>query len=273
MKQNMLIGTLALCSILMASACKEETPPPEHEFKTFRTERTERLNNDADAPSGRILIEMDYLTAQDSIGRSANRTVMQRMYERSVSLAPQAAADSFATEYLKRYREDLQELYSQEKKTQVTKAWYEYSRTIAAHHLTGSKELIQYEVTHSFHEGGSAPYEEKLFLNFDARSGVLLTADSIFKKGSRIELEALLLQELEEEQDVKSLEELRQKGFLRLTNMYATDNFLLLEEGICFYYQRDELASYEAGPVEIHLSYKKLKNILTDKTKDLWSRF
>lgn len=273
MKQNMLIGMLAFGSILMASACKETTPPPKHEFQTLQTERSERLNKDSDAPSGRIRIEMDYLTAQDSIGRSVNGTVMQRMYERTVTQTPQAAADSFATAYLKRYREDLQELYNREKKTQVTKAWYEYNRTIAARHIPDTKELVQYEVTHSFREGGAAPYEEKLFLNFDARSGALLTADSIFKKGSHIELEALLLQALEKEQNVESLEELREKGFLRLTNIYATDNFLLQEKGIRFYYQRDELASYEAGPVEIYLTYKKLKNILTDKTKDLWSRF
>lgn len=273
MKKFHLICIPALAGILMCYSCHNEPEKvPERTVKTLKIEKKEPLTHDPDAPNGHIRIEMDYLATNDSVSRSTNRMLMEKVYGSGYP-SPQAAADSFATNYLKRYKEELQELYLQEKNTEAIRSWYQYNREIRVKNVSDSQDLIQYQIGRKYHEGGASDYEETFFLNFDARNGGLLTLDSIFKTGSRIELETLLLKQLEKEQDVKSLQELKEKGFLRLTNIYATGNFLLKEKGICFYYQRDELATYDKGPIEIHLTYKKLKNILTDKTKDLWSRF
>lgn len=272
MKQTVLAGAVALLGAWACSACRPKEPAPEHRFESLEIERTEKLTDEEGAPAGQIRIQMDYLADKNAVSLQTNRTVMERMYG-GPHTVPQAAADSFAQQYLQRYREELEPLYRQEAKSQVIRTWYAYDRQITARNITEGEELIQYRITQRYHEGGTAPYEETVYLNFDARSGALLTGDSLFRKGSRIELEALLLQELEKEQDAVSLDELRKKGFLRLTPMYVTENFLLEEEGIRFHYQPAELASYEKGAVEIHLTYKKLKHILTEKTKDIWSRF
>lgn len=272
MKKLYLISVSLLSGMLMCYSCHNEPEVPERKVKTLKIEKEEPLTDAPDAPKGSIRIEMDYLAADDSVSKSTNRELLEKVYGTEIS-SPQEAADSFATAYLSRYKEELQELYLQEKQTKVTRSWYQYDSEIKVKNVSGSEDLIQYEIARKYHEGGKSDYEETFFLNFDARNGGLLTLDSIFNRGTRIELEALLLQELEKKEEVKSLQELKEKGFLRLTGIYATENFQLREKGVCFYYQRDELAAYEEGPVEIVLSYKKLKNILTDKTKDLWSRF
>lgn len=272
MKKSYLISISLLSGILMCYSCHNEPEVPERTVKTLKVERNEPLTGDPDAPNGHIRIEMDYLATNDSVSKNTNRILLEKVYGMEYK-TPQATADSFATAYLNRYKEELQNLYLQEKQTKVTRSWYDYNREIKVKNVSDSEDLIQYQIDSKYHEGGESDYEETFFLNFDARNGGLLTLDSIFTRGSNIELEALLLQQLEDDQDVKSIQELKEKGFLQLTNIYPTGNFLLRDKGICFYYQRDELAPYENGPVEIHLTYKKLKNILTDKTKDLWSRF
>lgn len=82
-----------------------------------------------------------------------------------------------------------------------------------------------------------------------------------------------MLQQLEEQKEAASIDELREMGFLKLTGLYATQNFLLEEKGIRFHYQPDELASFENGATVIFIPYKKIKSILTEKFIDLWNRF
>ncbi|WP_298630281.1 RsiV family protein [uncultured Porphyromonas sp.] len=46
-----------------------------------------------------------------------------------------------------------------------------------------------------------------------------------------------------------------------------TNNLFFDEEGITFYYNPYELATYAAGPIEIHLSYQALAPFFTSEFK------
>ena len=275
MKKKALIGiTTGLCCLSAITACQRQSALHEvREWETIKAEHSQTLCADEGAPSAHVYVEMDYLTADDSVCRETNRLVMKKMYGLRTLLAPKAAADSFAADYLKRYHTELQGLYNQEKKSEVSRGWYDYKRQIKAKNISHTSGLIQYQIDQLYHEGGNHVYQETSFLNFDPQNGNLLTLDSLFKKGTRIELETIMLQQLEEQKEAASIDELREMGFLKLTGLYATQNFLLEEKGIRFHYQPDELASFENGATVIFIPYKKIKSILTEKFIDLWNRF
>ena len=113
--------------------------------------------------------------------------------------------------------------------------------------------------------GGAHPHQWSQWLNFDFESGKLLTKDDVFLASAKVDIERMLLDhlmlmqaEIYPDESLKTLEDLQQKGFLQMTNMYIPDNFLLHKEGVSFLFNRYDIAPYSAGEIVIEIPYEEI---------------
>ena len=115
--------------------------------------------------------------------------------------------------------------------------------------------------------GGAHGNSGLTYVSFDAATGEKITLTNIItdekKLVERSEKKFRTIKRLDSDDD------LRKAGFWFEGNTFSLpDNFGITGEGLVFYYNNYEIASYAMGPTKLVLSYNELKNILR---KELFS--
>lgn len=256
--------------LMLTASCREYREKSAIQWHTLKKNSEIRMTDNPESPACRISLTVDYLTGCDSVSTKTNRLIARQLFGLD-SPDITAAADSFIKYYQSQYLSELYPLYIHEEKNSQTKNWYDYTCRYAARYLKAHSRLLQFEIKKKNKEGGYTTHEETGYLNLQLQDASPLTADSLFRAGTAPQLERMLLEELQEMFEAHSLNELKAKGLLRISDIYITDNILIEPDGICFHYQPDELAPHSFGDILIHLTYKKTKHILTEKAKTLWN--
>ena len=99
-------------------------------------------------------------------------------------------------------------------------------------------------------------------MNFDNKTGKLLTLRDVFVPGFEQRLNELLLNALVEKADAKDESDLRDRGYLYAMDMFAPENFVLGKKSVTFVYNHYEIASYDKGIIELELSYDDLEELI-----------
>ena len=121
---------------------------------------------------------------------------------------------------------------------------------------------MAYIATIDYYEGGAHGTNQQEVMNFEAKTGRLLTLQDIFIDGSEEELNKILLDALIESKGVSSLSDLKQKGYLVSVDIYAPQNFIIGEETITFIYNPSEIAPHTEGATQLIIPYTALEKIL-----------
>ena len=247
---------------MLMTACHTDT---ENHFawKKATADKQVPLCGDKDSPRCSVHLEMHYAeNAGDSqTATEINNAIEQHLLEMS-DLTMQQAADSFAAQYAASYRRNLLPLYREDKGDPDKCPWYEYRYSIDTETAEGREGVAVYKATVDYYEGGAHGINQLLTMNFDTQSGRLLRLQDVFVAGYEHRLNELLTDALLKQTDCKSLDELRQKGYLYSMDMFAPENFVLGEDGITFVYNPYEIASYSVGKTELTIDYVDLEEIL-----------
>lgn len=234
----------------------------------------EEWQGDDAMPACRVEIRMSYPTITDKayteLRDSLVKYICQRIYSAPITdyskEGVKAHLEKLVEEQIGDYKLDLE----QAKKLNFDVASYSvFSREFAysdsvtySHH--GILSLISKTVEYS---GGVHPNEVVSTLNYDLNNRVPITVSSIFKNPNDEELRDLLFDSLMRSFGVETREELEYKGVFNYHALEVTSNLYFNEDGITFYYNPYELATYSAGPIELHLSYRVLAPFLTGEFK------
>lgn len=260
----MLLSTwLSGCGIVE----KYNESPYKHIFK----EEEAHLTEDASSPFCDFSIDYTYLDEEgDSIATLINRTIQDEFLGNAyASLIPEEAVDSFMNVYIRDYRRETGELYQADRSKVASEeeipAWYNQTYSMVTFIEEGHGGTINVSANVFVDTGGAHPNQWSRWLNFDFESGKLLTKDDVFLASAKTDIERILLDhlilmqaELYPDESLKTLEDLQQKGFLQLTNMYIPDNFLLRKEGVSFLFNRYDIAPYSAGEIVIEVPYEEI---------------
>ncbi len=87
-------------------------------------------------------------------------------------------------------------------------------------------------------------------------------------QGAEKRLAEILQDKLEAAVGAADLNELKDKGYLNVTDMYAPQNFILGKSEITFIYNIYEIAPYEQGITKLSVSYSDLEDLLTKDFND-----
>lgn len=246
---------------------KYDDSPYKHIFK----EEEAHLTEDASSPFCDFSVDYTYLDEEgDSIATLINRTIQGEFLGNDyASLTPEEAVDSFMNVYIRDYRKETGELYQVDRakgtSDEEIPAWYNQTYSLVTFIEEGHGGTINVSANVFIDTGGAHPHQWSQWLNFDFESGKLLTKDDVFLASAKVDIERMLLDhlmlmqaEIYPDESLKTLEDLQQKGFLQMTNMYIPDNFLLHKEGVSFLFNRYDIAPYSAGEIVIEIPYEEI---------------
>lgn len=99
-------------------------------------------------------------------------------------------------------------------------------------------------------------------MNFEEKTGRLLSLADIFVDGYESQLKALLLDALKEKTGLTTNQALHNQGYLRSMEIYVPENFILSDTAITFVYNPDEIAPYSLGSIELTIGMPALEKLL-----------
>ncbi len=258
-----LMTALAVGGVLMLCACGDTEDSNKMVFKSVKTERHVAISNENGAPGCSVSLEI--ACADEKQGGEAAKNMNATLAEELLDISGvtlQQAADSFANSYTRNYMKDMGPLYREDRNDPAKRQWYEYHYNITSETMAGDEGVTIYTAYLDYYEGGAHGINQKLAMNFDNKTGRLLTLADVFVAGYDTKLNEKLLNALMELKDAESMEALQEKGFLLAVDIYAPENFMIGNEAITFIYNPYEIAPYSEGITELTLEKETLEDIL-----------
>ena len=255
---SIIVSALTICV-----GCGNNTSTPTITFEKAKVNKKVALTSDSNAPSCSMSIEVDYANSDNGeTAKAINDAIEKKLFSMN-GLSMQQAVDSFVSQYTHEYKQNLTPLYIEDKGDELKRRWYEYEYNIETETKVGRDDaVVIYTITLDYYEGGAHGIEQLLIMNFDKQSGNQLTLQDIFVPGYEERLKEMLLNKLMDMTDSKTMEELKEKGFLYSMDMFPSENFMLEEDHITFVYNVYEIAPYTMGRTSLELSYSELSEIL-----------
>ena len=146
-----------------------------------------------------------------------------------------------------------------------------YTETVTAKSIDTGNRYSTYQVTVSSYTGGAHPNTAISSMTFDYAAEQVLTPATLFKAGSDSTLMALITESLAAKLGVPQ-NRLTQGGLFADTipmpkNVYVVNNSLV------FHYGQYEIAPYSAGMFDIDISPFRVRDILSDQGRALFSGY
>lgn len=253
---------VTVMALAMSGCQQQKTSGSPTQFDSIVVNVPQKLiENDSLSPQCNFQINLKYATPDDSINQVINKAIVYAAFEYE-NLTPQTAVDSFKNYYLKHYKEDITPFYLEDAKKGEISAWYNYEYTLTSSLVAALDSVWGYQLDVISYEGGAHGSHTISYMNFSKTTGKQLQLEDVFADNYKEPLTLILLDALKNHLQVETIDELHDEGYLNLIDMYPSKNFLLSPEGIKFYYNAYEIAPYAAGPTELTIPYKALKDIL-----------
>ena len=279
MKTRICMMLTALLMALSMGGCKWASSYNYSPYYNRFVEETIYLFPD-DGSSPYCDFSMDYscLNAEDdSIFQIINQTLQQEFMGHVYSqLSPDAAIDSFKNDYLRTFRSEVGEMFQFDMANDSTgtemPAWYNRTYSMTTFLDDGMEGIKHASANYFVDMGGAHPNQWSKWINFDIHTGKMLGKEEVFMPEAKAEIEALLLDKLillqaknYPDETINTLEDLQNKGFLSMTNMYIPDNFLLNKDKVLFLFNRYDIAPYAAGETILEVAYEEMNHYMKIK--------
>lgn len=214
-----------------------------------------------DGPSYTIDVALDVPVGKTHKDSVVNMNICRMLYLREKTLLQEATAD-FLDTLRRNFDDEMADLYDPQDESGFP---YTYALNMEGKVSPTSREdVIGYTLaTYSF-TGGAHGNSATLYLNMDARTGEVLTADSVFVAEKKDEIKSLIERQLMADNGCESLDSLRAKTAITvLGDVYVGDNnFILWQDGVQFIYNQYEIAPYAVGAIRVKLTYEQLEGCL-----------
>ena len=262
---------LIVLGLLGATGCDWIGPSNDSPYNHIFREEAAHLTDDASSPFCDFSIDYTYLEDEnDSIATLINQAIQREwLGDDYANLLPEVAVDSFMHVYIRDYRQEVGKLYGADRAQATSEEeipnWYNQTYSLVTFVEEGRGGTVNASANYFVDMGGAHPNQWSRWMNFDFVSGKHLTQEEVFLPSAKADIEKLLLDKLirqqaeqHPEENVASLEDLQQLGFLQMTNMYIPDNFLLGKEAVLFLFNRYDIAPYSAGEIVIEVPYEEI---------------
>lgn len=168
------------------------------------------------------------------------------------------ALEAYKNDRVSEYREaNLPLLEESDGMSHSVLSWSDYTYG----KISGSHEgIISYTMTKYSYTGGAHGMTSVTSLNFDTRTGSLLSEADFFKEGYRSVLSDLLSRHLP-----GSLESPEDTSMLFVREIEPNGNFRVSEEGVTYIYNQYEIAPYVMGAIQVTVPWNELEGIYIKK--------
>lgn len=205
-----------------------------------------------------VSVSLDSIVPNENIDSAAavkiNNYIVTKMLGQSSYLSVKEAIDAF----IERKKEEF-------KVEEYLMTCYD--------HITGTADVgLNGVINYTFHEdyygGGAHPTQLVTIQRFDMQTGRVLSLWDVFTDSCSNTLKGLLTKKLMEREEVNTLEELHEKGFLEMVDMFLPQNFWLDKDSLSFFFNQYDIAPYALGQTSLSFSYEELKPYLKEWMKE-----
>lgn len=181
------------------------------------------------------------------------------------NLSPQEALDEYIDEYKEEYQ-SLSNIYYEEVQRLAADdhlpMWYWYSLNIENNIMHESDSLLSYAVEYSDYSGGAHGSYRVTYTNIDLDELVTVSEEDIFVPNYTQKLAEIIVNRLMVQNEVTTREELIEKGFFNVDEIFPNNNFWISDEGLHYAFNQYEIAPYVMGVIEVYIPFDDLKDIL-----------
>ena len=258
-KKIRFITSTACDSVLLVKGCKAQSPM-------------------CKASISLVLLDVDSTNKYIQQVRNINRYIIDKMLVTCEGASPQNASKEYVTKQMKEFTSSVKNLYYEDlemlnKSTQqatnqhatITSlvANYNYEFNVKSEAYLGHADsVVCYRMSNYEFTGGDHGMTIETDVTFSLSTGRPILPEQIFKPGSKDLLIKRLTTKLMEKKHVKTQEQLREIGYLDISDMFISPNMLLEQDSIKFHYDPYDIAPYVFGDITISLSYHEIKDLM-----------
>ena len=137
---------------------------------------------------------------------------------------------------------------------------------ISAKDIYHTPKILCLEFSSGGYTGGAHGNYNVSYYNIELYTGELLMLENLLIKGFEKKLNELIDKKFRDVKDLKPGDDLEKNGGLFDSKITYNDNFAVTKEGLKFYYNNYEIASYAAGPTELLITYKELNDLIPENS-------
>lgn len=210
--------------------------------------------------------------------REINRYIIDKILVTCEGAAPEKAAEVYVTKQMKEFTSTVKDLYyedlkmldeqshlPQEQQSGVNSlaSSYNYTFNVESEAKLGyADSVVCFKLKNYEFTGGAHGMTVETDVTFSLSTGHPILPEQVFKSGSKDQLIKRLTQKLMDMKHVKTQEQLREIGYLDISDMFISQNMLLEKDSIKFHYDPYDIAPYVFGDLTISFSYQELRDIM-----------
>ena len=173
------------------------------------------------------------------------------------NLSKALTASLFGDQYAAMPVEKAMEAYIKENVDEYRKA--NLPLLEASEGMPHHRDILSYTMTKYTYTGGAHGMTSETALNFDMKTGSLLTEGDFFKEGYKEKLPALLSGHL-----ASSLENPADTSMLFTREIGPNGNFMVSPEGVTYIYNQYEIGPYVMGAIRVTVPWDELEGLIEE---------
>lgn len=257
-------ATFCIMAITLFSCNTKSAPSVENnsiEFNTINSIENYHWNNDSTQPSCNLKLAFTYPSTYENkaILDSLQRIFVSCFFNEMYTLyTPEDAIINYTKAYIDNYKEDVKIFHLNNDAHDDKEEYFSYYETISNEIKFNSNNILAFQVVQSNYKGGANSYEFLKNYSINLKTGKLITEDDIFKPGYEKLLSPIFRDYLIKSNNVQTISELENLGYLDIAEMTPNNNFFLDDKGITYIFNKGEYSITKFDPITIFVPFKEI---------------
>jgi len=171
---------------------------------------------------------------------------------------PVRVMDGIKQVYFDNYLASNEGIYTEE-----MSATFNWQSMIFMHVLMNSAHLLTLYTDHYAFTGGAHGLQTRQYTVFSLWSGKEVVFKYLFGENNTSALSEIITRKIRGMKGIGDMQSLKDAGFFT-DEIQPSDNFYVTRDGIGFYYNQYDIASYAMGPVDVFIPFAELNKVLVN---------
>ena len=132
-----------------------------------------------------------------------------------------------------------------------------------SHIIMNGSHILSFYIDHYAYTGGAHGLQTRQFTMVNQWTGKEVRLKDIFKEHSETQLGDIITNKIHVMNNIPTAQSLKDAGFFT-DSVLPTDNFYITSDGIGFYYNQYDIASYTKGYIDVFIPFRELKGLISN---------
>ncbi|MDR3062073.1 MAG: DUF3298 and DUF4163 domain-containing protein [Dysgonamonadaceae bacterium] len=257
-------------SIIGLSGCKRNAKVVDNPitFDSLLLAETYYLNSDPEQPSCNLQVNFVYpkeYKDKKILGKMQILFIDKVFGKNYIDQTPEIALQNYKDSYIENFKQferrtgESDFLENDEMKDETGFSYYKKLKNSIPF---SKNNIISLLVESNIYEGGAHGSHSIYGYVFDLTQGSFIMEQHIFTENYKKPLSSIIRAKITKANDLKEPRELEEIGYGSIEDIVPNGNFIIDKEGITYYFNENEIASYFMGITTVFIPYREIMNYL-----------